>query len=34
MMRIPHIPTSVTIAMALVVLAAPLLVILFVPTPG
>ena len=32
MMRIPHIPTSVTIAMAIVVLTAPLVVMLFVPT--
>jgi hypothetical protein len=32
MMRIAHIPTSVTLAMIAVVLAAPLLVIIFVPT--
>lgn len=31
MMRIPNIPTSVTIAMAAVVFAAPLLVMLLVP---
>jgi hypothetical protein len=32
MMRIPHIPTSVTIAMALIVLVAPIVVMLLVPT--
>ncbi len=32
MMRIAHIPTSVTLAMFAVILAAPMFVILFVPT--
>lgn len=32
MMRIAHIPTSVTLAMFAVVLAAPAFVMLFVPT--
>ncbi|MEY4784361.1 MAG: hypothetical protein RIR41_2296 [Pseudomonadota bacterium] len=34
MLRIAHIPTSVTIAMFAIVLAAPLMVIIFVPTLG
>ncbi len=34
MLRIAHIPTSVTIAMFATVLAAPLMVIIFVPTLG
>ena len=32
MLRLAHIPTSVTIAMFAIVLAAPLFVILFLPT--
>lgn len=32
MMRIPHIPASVTVAMAVVVLAAPLVVLLVLDT--
>jgi hypothetical protein len=32
MLRLAYIPTSVTIAMFAIVLAAPLFVILFVPT--
>jgi hypothetical protein len=34
MMRVPNIPASVTIAMGLVVLVAPLLVIFLVSAPG
>jgi len=32
MLRLAHIPTSITIAMFAIVLAAPLFVIVFVPT--
>jgi hypothetical protein len=32
MMRVPHIPTSVTILMAVIVLTAPLVVMLVLPS--
>lgn len=32
MMRVPNIPASVTVLMGFIVLAAPLIVMLFVPT--
>jgi hypothetical protein len=32
MMRVPHIPTSVTILMAAIVLTAPLIVMLVLPS--
>lgn len=32
MMRVPNIPTSVTILMAVIVLTAPLVVMLFLPS--